>query len=199
MSPTSPRRPGTARSRGVVASCLVAVLVSGCSGIEVDGPDLDAADASACRDLVADLPETLVDQERREVDDAERGAAWGDPAIVLVCGAETPEAFDEFSTCTEADGIGWFIPDEEVEDQSSAVTMTTVGHDPMVSVTLPASYRPPVPPPRCPGSPRRCAATPRRSSPAREAGEPRRVGAAAQRRPVPRCSARLISRSTSSA
>jgi Protein of unknown function (DUF3515) len=120
----------------------VAVLVSGCSSIEVDGPNLDAADASACRDLVADLPETLVDQERREVDDEERGAAWGDPAIVLVCGTETPQAFDEFSTCTEADGIGWFIPDEEVEDQSSPVTMTTVGHDPMVSVTLPASYRP---------------------------------------------------------
>ena len=50
--------------------------------------------------IVADLPRTLVGQERREVEDRERGAAWGDPPVVLVCGAEVPESFDDFSAVT---------------------------------------------------------------------------------------------------
>ncbi|WP_162794390.1 DUF3515 domain-containing protein [Nocardioides houyundeii] len=157
MGSTLRGRPGTSRSRGVVASgaawrarrgrpaaalALMAALVTGCTSISADGPELGAADARACRGLVDDLPQTLVDQERRDVEQEERGAAWGDPAIVLVCGVATPDSFDEFASCVETDGIGWFIPDDEVDDQSSAVTMTTVGHRPMVSVTLPATYRP---------------------------------------------------------
>ena len=89
------------RTRGAVA-CAVVLLVAGCGDEppEIDAPDLSAADASACRDLVAALPDELAGQERVDVTgDTEYGAAWGDPAIVLTCGVGRPDDFTDISTC----------------------------------------------------------------------------------------------------
>ena len=54
------------RTRGVVA-CAAVLLLSGCGSapIEVDAPDLSAAEARACRDLVADLPDTELNYRPR--------------------------------------------------------------------------------------------------------------------------------------
>ena len=140
------RRPGTARSRGVRVFAVVSfgslLLTAGCSTIDVEGPELTDAEAEVCRSLIADLPQTLVDQPSREVDEPDRAAAWGDPAIVLVCGGEVPESFDEFSECIDANGLGWFIPPELTEDQTADVVMATAGTSPVIAVTLPAQYRP---------------------------------------------------------
>ena len=92
--------------------------------------------------MVDDLPDELFDQERRLVAPvATRGAAWGDPPIVLVCGVGEPEEYDEFSLCIEANGVGWFVPPSQEEDGVD-VTITTVGHLPRIAVTIPGEYRP---------------------------------------------------------
>ncbi len=70
-------------------------------------------------------------------------AAWGDPAIVLRCGVPTPDGSDEFAVCQETNGVGWFVPEDQIEDQGADVVMTTIGFEPNVEVLVPADYRPP--------------------------------------------------------
>ena len=123
------RRPGSPWLRGAVA-CTLALAVSACGDnpVRIDSPGLDAAERATCDALVDDLPDELFDQERRLVAPAAtRGAAWGDPPIVLVCGVGEPEEYDEFSLCIEANGVGWFVPPSQEEDGVD-VTITTVGH-----------------------------------------------------------------------
>jgi hypothetical protein len=137
------RRPGSPWLRGAVACALVLVLPAcGDNPVRIDAPGLDAADRETCEALVDDLPDKLYDQERRLVAPAaSRGAAWGDPPIVLVCGVDEPEEYDEYSLCIEANGVGWFVPPSQEEDGVD-VTITTVGHLPRVAVTIPGDYRP---------------------------------------------------------
>jgi hypothetical protein len=148
------------RTRGVVASRAVPALtvlagmavlaglgVTGCtsgdSAVPVDAPSLPERAATTCREFLADVPDTLAEQPSRPVTPQDApAAAWGDPAIVLTCGAEVPREFDEFSSCIQASGVGWFVPESQQEDQSADVTWTAVGHRPVVQVQVPADYRP---------------------------------------------------------
>ncbi len=136
-------------TRGVVASAFALLLgpaLTGCSGtdpVPVDSPSLSASAQRACRDFLDAAPATLAGQERRETSPAGApGAAWGDPAIVVTCGGPLPTAYDRFAECTEADGVGWFVPDAERLDPTSDVVWTAVGYRPLVSIHLPADYRP---------------------------------------------------------
>ena len=129
-------------------ACLAvfAGLVGGCSAgeVQVDSPVLTGTDAKACGRLVDSLPKTVSDQSRRRVDPEQMYvAAWGDPAIVLRCGVGAPEGLDRFATCQETNGVGWFVPEGQIEDQSADVLMTTIGFEQNVEVLVPARYRPP--------------------------------------------------------
>lgn len=128
-------------------ACLAALaLVSGCGTdtVEVDAPQLDPETASTCEALVEALPDTVDDARRREVGPAGTpAAAWGDPPIVLRCGVPMPEDFDEFATCQEADGVGWFIPEDQMTGRPEEITMTTIGRAVNVEVTLPPEHWPP--------------------------------------------------------
>ena len=131
------RRPGSRWTRGVVACALLLALVA-CGPPEIDAPDLSGADAAACRALVADLPTTLLDQERVETTgDTEYGAAWGDPAIVLTCGVGAVD-LDDAPPCTVVDGVGWVVPD----DGGGKTTFVTDGYRPRVQVVVPDDYAP---------------------------------------------------------
>lgn len=141
------RRPASTRTRGAVAfTCLL--LLAACGGsdaVEIDAPAMSDSDAAACRKLVEDLPGEVAGQQSRPVSgDTGLGAAWGDPAIVLTCGVPLPPDFNDTSTCIEAAGVGWYVPDEVLlsDDQTKDVTMTAVGYRPRVQVFLPGSYRP---------------------------------------------------------
>ena len=135
-------------------ACLGLVLAS-CGGpLQVDAPELTGTAARTCSELVDALPETVDDVERREVEPADAPAAacgvrstmelgGSDPAIVLRCGVEMPAAFDDFSTCHETNGIGWFIPDEQMTGSPTEITMTTIGRDVNVEVALPVEHFPP--------------------------------------------------------
>ena len=107
-------------------------------------PEPTGGDASTCAALLEALPDTVDGAERREVEPADApAAAWGHPAIVLRCGVEMPEEYDDYATCHETNDVGWFIPDELVTGSPEAITMTTIGRDVNIEVALPVEHFPP--------------------------------------------------------
>ena len=103
---------------------------------------MPASEEETCRDLVADVPDRLGDRERREVTPSDGlGAAWGDPAIVMTCGGEPP-LLSPTAVCEEANGVGYFVEDAPLSDESVDVTLVTVGYDPIITVEVPAEERP---------------------------------------------------------
>jgi len=132
-------------TRGAVA-CTALLAAAACSPgpVAIDSPDVDADTEAACRALLDVLPDELAGQEGRDVDpDDALGAAWGDPAIELRCGVGTPDGLTKFSECQEVNGVGWYVPEEQVADGSADLTLTTIGFEPAVEVRIPATYRPP--------------------------------------------------------
>jgi len=119
-------------------------VATACSGaVDIDSGPLDLDQEQACRDFVAALPDELADESAREVapDDA-LGAAYGDPAIVVTCGATIPPEFDKTQSCEVSNGVGWYVPSDVFDDQGADVTMTAVGYDPVVQLHVPGRYRP---------------------------------------------------------
>jgi hypothetical protein len=122
-------------------SALVLSL-AGCSGgpVEVEVPD--TAVAAACGELLEDLPAELAGLAAREVTPSDApAAAWGDPAVVLTCGAEEPDELDRFSSCLVVGKVGWFVPPSQEEDLDADVVLSAVGRDPLVSLLVPAEHR----------------------------------------------------------
>lgn len=109
-------------------------------------PALSTTQARACAALVEALPDTLAGQERRSVDPADApAAAYGDPAITVECGGPMPRGFDSFAACEEVDGVGWYLPPDQITDpteESVDATLGTVGWEPVVALRVPATYRP---------------------------------------------------------
>jgi hypothetical protein len=130
-----------------VCACLLLLgaVVAGCGKEPVSIPTvrMTASDQARCQRLVNALPTKVADQSHRKTQPAAALAgAWGDPAIVAQCGVGVPSDFTRTAGCQEADGVGWFIPQAQVDDQSADVTMATAGYRPVLQVTVPASYRP---------------------------------------------------------
>ena len=92
---------------------------------------------------MAALPAHVSDQSRRHTSGSPLGAAWGDPAIVLRCGVGAPEGYEPGSPCQRVNGVDWFVPEDQIEDQGSDVLLTTIGRSPAVEVAVPSDYRPP--------------------------------------------------------
>jgi uncharacterized protein DUF3515 len=145
-----PRRRPVLRNAGVVACLAALILAAGCSSegtVEVDGVaegDLSAADAASCARLREALPDVVDGLARRPVEpEGSYAAAWGTSPVVLRCGVEEPEAFDEYSSCQITNGVAWFIPDEQITGEPVDIVMTTVGRSPVVEVALPAEHFPP--------------------------------------------------------
>jgi hypothetical protein len=144
------RRRPVLRNAGVVACTAVLgtalVLASaGCrpGTVEIDRPELAGRSEEACSRLVEELPDSVGDQDRRPVTADALGAAWGDPPIVLRCGVGRAAGFDRFATCQETNGVGWFIPEEQITGRATEVLMTTIGRVPRVEVRVPPDYFPP--------------------------------------------------------
>jgi hypothetical protein len=126
-----------------VAGLLILAGACGNDPVPIPARPVSSADLSACRSFVADLPDALGDRGRRLTVPAKPlGAAWGDPAIVLRCGVGVPTSFDKFASCEVANGVGWYVPQSQIDDQSADVVMTAVGYRPIVTVTVPATERP---------------------------------------------------------
>jgi hypothetical protein len=133
---------GARTSAGVLA---LGLLLAACGKEPVSIPTLplSAADEAVCQRVVDALPDDVAGQSRRKTQPAEAlGGAWGDPAIVAQCGVPEPKGFDRTSACTTADGVGWYVPEDEFRDESSDIVIATAGYRPILQVTVPAKYRP---------------------------------------------------------
>ncbi|WP_299052947.1 DUF3515 domain-containing protein [uncultured Nocardioides sp.] len=138
------RRP---RAAALLAAALLLATATACAPtLEVDTPDVEGADARACADLVDALPDELANARRREVvSTGSEAVAWGDPPILLTCGVGTPLGFSRVaSACQDVAGVDWFVPDEQMEDQTAEAVATTIGFSPALELRIPADYRPPV-------------------------------------------------------
>lgn len=110
---------------------------------------MDEATVEACTELIEALPEIVGGQKQREMEPKSAlGAAWGEPAIVLTCGVPLPDEMvatagtEDPPTCQVVNGVGWFVPEDQMADQTADVVMTTIDVKPPVQVQLPAGYRP---------------------------------------------------------
>ncbi len=111
--------------------------------MSIDSPPVSEQDYETCKAFLSDLPRRLDGQEGRKVNPAAALArAWGDPAIIVRCGVDVPEGFDETAHCEVANGVGWFVPDDQIDDQDADLVFTAAGYQPIVSVDVPHDYRP---------------------------------------------------------
>ena len=138
------RRPGPS-GRGVVASAVLLLSLTACSpdAVTIEAYDLSAADRTTCQALVDDLPDTLAGQARTSLDANSDGlgAAWGDPAYVLTCGVPEPGAYEPTDECNVIADVGWWVPDDQMQDLGEDAGAIALSLTPYVEVKVPARYR----------------------------------------------------------
>ena len=129
----------------IVGAVACVGLLVGCdsSKVSIESPALTGPDAAACDALIEALPSSVGDQLRRPVDPEDAyGAAYGEPAIVLRCGVSKPAGLVAESTCSTINGVDWFVPQDQVEQESADIVATTIGRTPYVEMRIPSRYRP---------------------------------------------------------
>ena len=119
------------------------MLLTACGGpVDVDVPDLDAEDAAACQAFADGLPDTLADEERVDIEPSDAPAgAYGDPAILVTCGVDSPEGFALGAQCELVNDVPWYIPSEQYDDPDLDLEITAAWHEPRVQVVMPAEHR----------------------------------------------------------
>jgi hypothetical protein len=142
LRPRSPRRSLGAGLPAALACLSLLLVACGKEPVSIPTLRLTAADQAVCERLVNALPAKLAGQSRRKTQPAAALAgAWGDPAIVAQCGVGTPAELTRTSQCVVADGVGWFVPPQQVADNSVDAVLSTVGYRPVLQLTVPAKYR----------------------------------------------------------
>lgn len=137
------------RGVGISASLAAVLIATGCgpATVSVDDPELSTEHAQACEDFLEALPDAVAGEARRPIEpESAPAAAYGDPAITITCGGQMPAGFDRFAACDEVDGVGWYVPPDQITDPSEGqapdATLGTVGWSPVVALFVPADYRP---------------------------------------------------------
>jgi hypothetical protein len=104
--------------------------------VEVDTPDVTPEAELACPVLMRQLPLELAGESSRMVDsDTLNAYAWGDPAVVLVCGVAPPAGYVVGSSAIQVNGVQWYVDTTDPE----TVVWTTVDRLVPVEVRVPAS------------------------------------------------------------
>ena len=104
--------------------------------VQVDTPDVTPAADLACPVLMAQLPLELAGETSRLVDsDTPYAYAWGDPAVVLVCGVDPPAGYVVGASTFVISGVEWFVDDSDPD----VVVWTTVDRNVPVQVSVPTS------------------------------------------------------------
>jgi hypothetical protein len=108
---------------------VAAALVSACGGGSIEAAP--GGGSAACTALVARLPGSVLDRDRRSLDVA--GAAqWGDPPVLLRCGV--PALGPTTDQCIDIDDVNWVLLHE-----GDTYRFETYGREPAVEVTVPGS------------------------------------------------------------
>jgi hypothetical protein len=98
-------------------------------------PVTPEADAS-CPALMSTLPLDLAGEASRRVQsDSPYAYAWGDPAIVLVCGVDRPAGYVVGVSAIQINGVQWFV---DTDDPDTTV-WTTIDRPVYVQISLPSS------------------------------------------------------------
>jgi hypothetical protein len=104
--------------------------------VHVDTPAVTPAADLACPVLMGQLPLELAGETSRLVhSDTPFAYAWGDPAVVLVCGVAPPAGFVVGAAAISINGVQWFVDTSAPE----IVVWTTVDRDVPVQMQVPAS------------------------------------------------------------
>lgn len=122
------------------ASLLLAACSSG--DVEIAAVDVTPAERAACAKVLDAVPDELDGLPTRAVTPATAlGRAWGDPAVVLTCGVAMPEDFQPGASCEEANGVGWYVPTDQMSDLGEDLTIYTIGRTPVVELVVPSEQR----------------------------------------------------------
>lgn len=102
--------------------------------VTVAAPPLSDPAATACRALIAKLPDQVVNAKRRPVSaGAEQNAAWGDPPLLLACGVLMP-SIELTTDVYPISGVCWVAT-----PVSGGALWTTIDRAVPVAVTVPGS------------------------------------------------------------
>jgi hypothetical protein len=121
---------------------VLGIALTGCGSDDVAVPHPTGAAASACASFMDALPSSLADQPLRSTADDGPQASYGDPAIVVSCGVPSAAGFELGAQCELANGVGWYLPSEQYDDQGVPATVYAAGYSPLVEAVVPARYRP---------------------------------------------------------
>jgi hypothetical protein len=107
------------------------------SPVEVETPPITPEADAACPALMSQLPLELAGSTSRRVDsDSPYAYAWGDPAQVLICGADAPAGFVVGGPqLIQVNGVQWFV---DTTDPTVNV-WTAVDRTVPVEISVPAS------------------------------------------------------------
>jgi hypothetical protein len=98
-------------------------------------PVTPAIDAS-CPALMKTLPlELSGKQSRRVKSDTPYAYAWGDPPVVLICGADRPAGYVAGAALIQINGVGWYVDTSNPD----TTVWTTVDRPVHVLISLPSS------------------------------------------------------------
>jgi hypothetical protein len=104
--------------------------------LSVPTPPVTAEATRSCPALLQALPTRLVDEPARRVRSVSPYVrAWGDPAVVLVCGVQRPARFTVGAALIQIDGVQWFVDTSD----PNTVVWTAVDRPVYVQVRVPAS------------------------------------------------------------
>lgn len=137
------------RTPAALAAGTLLLAVSACAGpVRVEQAPATGdlgGDEAACDALLEALPDEVDGLAERDVEPGDVAArAWGEPAVVVVCGASMPPEFTETSPCFETEaGVQWYVDERTASDQESDAVLTTIGFEPIVQLRVPAEHRPP--------------------------------------------------------
>jgi hypothetical protein len=106
--------------------------------VDVPVAEPTGATRSVCLDFDAALPDTLLAQAARTTEpDSPFTAAWGSPAITMVCGVARPAERTADAQLFEIEGVTWFA-----QELTEGTRFTSEGRVANVQVNVPATYRP---------------------------------------------------------
>ena len=104
--------------------------------LKVEVPPVTPEADASCPALMSTLPLELSGAESRRVQSASPYAyAWGDPAVVLICGVDRPAGYVVGVSTIQINGVQWYV---DTDDPDTTV-WTTVDRPVYVQISLPSS------------------------------------------------------------
>ncbi len=110
------------------------MLLTACT-TAVGVPAAPGAANPLCAQVIISLPDEVGEGGRRTTT-SQSTAAWGEPAVVLRCGVQSPDATTDL--CSTFDGVDWVLTELD-----GGRLYTTFGRDPGIAVTVPDAGQPP--------------------------------------------------------